>query len=87
MNFLKQLKKSFDGKDYLREINQCHYCGKPSFFSTCLMCETNDAYEGWEKKWLEHRDVEILQTLQGTANTGRCVYVRNARIASQNSKA
>ena len=50
MNFLKQLKKSFDGKDYLREINQCHYCGKPSFFSTCLMCETNDAYEGWEKK-------------------------------------
>ncbi len=50
MNFLKKLKKSFDGKDYLRNINQCITCGKPSFFSTCLMCETNDAYEGWDKK-------------------------------------
>lgn len=50
MNFLKQLKKSFDGKDYLREINQCNICGKPSFFDSCLACETSDAYEGWDKK-------------------------------------
>ena len=50
MNFLKGLKKSFDGKDYLREINTCDKCGKPSFFASCLKCETDDAYRGWGKK-------------------------------------
>jgi hypothetical protein len=48
--FVKGLKKSFSGKDYLRNINQCEKCGKPSFFSTCLLCETDEAYRGWEKK-------------------------------------
>ena len=50
MNFFRNLKKSFDGKDRLRHINQCMTCGKPSFFNSCLECETSDAYEGWEKK-------------------------------------
>lgn len=50
MNFFRNIKKSFDGKDRLRNINQCHVCGKPSFFDSCLACETSDAYEGWEKK-------------------------------------
>ena len=50
VNFVKGLKKSFDGKDYLREINQCDKCGKPSFFASCLKCETDDAYRGWGKK-------------------------------------
>ena len=48
-NFIKGLKKSFNGRDYLREINQCNKCGKPSFFNSCLMCETNEAYRGWNK--------------------------------------
>jgi len=47
--FVKGLKKSFSGKDYLRNINQCEKCGKPSFFSTCLLCETDEAYRGWGK--------------------------------------
>jgi hypothetical protein len=55
-NFINGLKKSFDGKDYLREINQCDRCGKPSFFDSCLKCETDDAYRGWNKKNLEERD-------------------------------
>lgn len=46
-NFCKGLKKSFSGEDYLRDINQCVKCGKPSFFSSCLKCETDDAYRGW----------------------------------------
>ena len=49
-NFVNGLKKSFDGKDYLREINQCDKCGKPSFFDSCLKCETDDAYRGWNSK-------------------------------------
>jgi hypothetical protein len=49
-NFIKGLKKSFSGKDYLREINQCDKCGNPSFFGTCLKCETDEAYRGWGKK-------------------------------------
>jgi len=48
-NFIKGLKKSFSGRDYLREINQCNKCGKPSFFKSCLKCETDEAYRGWGK--------------------------------------
>ena len=48
-NFVNGLKKSFSGKDYLREINQCDQCGSPSFFNSCLKCETDDAYRGWNK--------------------------------------
>ena len=49
-NFAKGLWKSFSGKDYLREINQCNRCGEPSFFDSCLKCETDEAYRGWGKK-------------------------------------
>lgn len=48
-NFIGGLRKSFSGKDYLRDINQCEKCGKPSFFSTCLKCEVDDAYRGYGK--------------------------------------
>lgn len=48
-NFIKGLKKSFSGKDYLRELDRCIKCGKPSFFTTCLKCEVDDAYRGWER--------------------------------------
>jgi len=78
MNFFRNIKKSFDGKNRLRHINQCHVCGKPSFFDSCLACETSDAYEGWEKEWPGHKDVATHQTLQGTANTDHCVYARSA---------
>ena len=44
-NFIKGLKKSFDGKDYLRNIPQCDECGKPSFCVTCQFCETANAYK------------------------------------------
>jgi len=47
--FINGLRKSFSGKDYLRNINQCDKCGKPSFFSSCLLCETEEAYRGWGK--------------------------------------
>ena len=43
-NFIRGLAKSFDGKDYLRDINQCNRCGKPSFTTTCLHCETKKSY-------------------------------------------
>ena len=46
-NFIGGLKKSFSGKDYLREINQCDKCGKPSFFNSCLKCEVDDVYRGF----------------------------------------
>jgi len=48
--FINGLKKSFSGKDYLREINTCRRCGKPCFFDSCLKCETDEAYRGWGKK-------------------------------------
>ena len=48
--FINGLKKSFSGRDYLRNINQCDSCGKPSFFSNCLKCETDEAYKGWGKQ-------------------------------------
>lgn len=47
--FINGLRKSFSGKDYLRDINQCDKCGRPSFFATCLKCETDEAYRGWDK--------------------------------------
>lgn len=43
-NFINGLKKSFDGKDHLRDINQCEACGRPSFMPTCLYCSTKAAY-------------------------------------------
>ena len=49
-NFIKGLKKSFSGDDHLRELNVCSICGKNSFFETCLKCEVDEAYRGWEKK-------------------------------------
>ena len=45
--FINGLKKSFSGKDYLRDINQCDKCGKPSFFDKCLLCETEDEFRGF----------------------------------------
>lgn len=48
-NFYHGLKKSFDGKDHLRSLNKCKTCGKPSFFSSCLKCEMDEAYRGWNK--------------------------------------
>ena len=48
-NFIKGLKKSFDGKDYLRNISQCDECGKPSFCVTCQFCETANAYKVSDK--------------------------------------
>jgi hypothetical protein len=51
--FIKGLRKSFGGRDYLRDINQCGMCGRPSFFSNCLKCETDEAYRGWNTKDLE----------------------------------
>jgi hypothetical protein len=49
-NFIGGLKKSFSGKDYVREITQCLHCGKPSFFDYCLKCEVDEAYKGYNKK-------------------------------------
>jgi len=50
-NFCRGLKKSFSGDDYLRNINQCSKCGKPSFFgTTCLQCETDNAFGTFNKK-------------------------------------
>ena len=48
-NFIKGLKKSFDGKDHLREIYQCAICGKPSWSSWCQWCEL-------EFKYRSHRE-------------------------------
>ena len=46
-DFINGLRKSFSGKDYLRDINQCTKCGKPSFFAKCLLCETEDEFRGF----------------------------------------
>ena len=84
MNFLRGIKKSFDGKDYLRKINQCNTCGKPSFFSSCLSCETSQAYEGWGKKWPGHKDVETQQTLQEMVTIIQYVQIKNVKNAKNN---
>ena len=47
--FIEGLRKSFSGKDCLRDVNQCNSCGRPSFFDSCLKCETDEAYRGWNK--------------------------------------
>ena len=39
------LKKSFDGRQHLREINGCLVCEEPSFFKTCLACEMNMVFD------------------------------------------
>ena len=48
--FLNGLRKSFSGKDFLRDIYKCNVCGEPSFFGSCLKCETDDAYRRSNKK-------------------------------------
>jgi hypothetical protein len=45
--FIDGLKKSFSGKDYTRKLNKCEKCGKPAFFSTCLKCEVDEAFRGF----------------------------------------
>jgi hypothetical protein len=52
-NFFAGLKKSFSGRDFLREINQCDKCGRPSFMYRCLKCETDEAYRGWNREDLK----------------------------------
>ena len=47
--FIEGLKKSFSGKNYLREINTCRRCDKPCFFDSCLKCEVDEAYRGYER--------------------------------------
>ena len=48
-NFIKGLKKSFDGKDHLRSIYQCQICGKPSWASWCQWCELEFKYRSSRK--------------------------------------
>ena len=49
-SFVNGLKKSFSGRDYLRDICQCDKCGKPSFSTTCLYCETVRSYDDENNK-------------------------------------
>jgi hypothetical protein len=49
-NFINGLRKSFDGKDYLREINQCKTCKNPAYTSVCLYCSTVSDYKAAEDK-------------------------------------
>ena len=48
-NFIIGLKKSFSGKQYLREINKCELCGDPSFSKWCQFCETEFRYRTYRK--------------------------------------
>ena len=67
-DFCRGLKKSFSGKDYLRNINQCYKCGKASFFgNTCLQCETENAFGTFNKK--EGYDQFFLQPPKKPKNT------------------
>lgn len=52
-NFINGLKKSFSGKDYLRDLHQCDICAKPSFSAWCQWCEVKKRYEDsdGDKKW------------------------------------
>ena len=43
-NFINGLRKSFSGKDYLRDVDICVVCNRPSFSTTCLQCETDGAF-------------------------------------------
>jgi|FLOH01.1.fsa_nt_gi ribosomal protein L37E len=45
LNFINGLKKSFDGKDHLREISNCEKCGNKSYLEKlCLYCSTEQFY-------------------------------------------
>ena len=49
--FINGLRKSFDGKDHLRDIYQCDTCGKPSWSNQCQICQLKDVYDGkYDKK-------------------------------------
>ena len=37
-------------KLFIEDDEDCKLCGKPSFFSTCLKCEMDETYRGWNKK-------------------------------------
>lgn len=56
-NFINGLRKSFDGKDHLREINQCEKCGRPAFTNVCGYCRTESHYKISEKQ--ERRNKRI----------------------------
>tara|TARA_R110002051_G_scaffold2342_2_gene12320 strand:- start:14 stop:187 length:174 start_codon:yes stop_codon:yes gene_type:complete len=43
--FIDGLKKSFSGKDHLRNINKCKVCNKPAFTNICLYCKTEQDYD------------------------------------------
>ena len=45
--FINGLKKSFSGESFVRKINVCDMCKKPSFMYRCLKCETDESYRGW----------------------------------------
>ena len=42
--FINGLRKSFNGRDYLRDIYQCEKCGQPSFAKWCMVCEVEQRY-------------------------------------------
>ena len=42
--FINGLRKSFNGRDYLRDIHQCEKCGQPSFSKWCMVCEVEQRY-------------------------------------------
>lgn len=45
--FVRGLKKSFSGKQYLRELSKCNRCGKPAYSGKiCQFCEMKDVYDG-----------------------------------------
>lgn len=44
------LKKSFNGKSYLRKLNKCDKCGKDSYMYRCLKCEVDEAYRGYNDR-------------------------------------
>lgn len=48
--FIKGLKKSFSGKDYLREPNVCVECSLPAFGSRCQFCILKKLYAQETKK-------------------------------------
>ena len=49
--FFNGLKKSFDGKDYLREINKCEICYEPSYTNICGYCRTKSHYKISEERY------------------------------------
>lgn len=50
-NFVKGLKKSFSGQEYLRELSNCEICGNKSYLEKiCLYCSTKEAYRQSEER-------------------------------------